>query len=47
VLSDEGKRKLYDSTGDIDTNEMSEEAEVWYTYFRDLFPKVSVTKIEV
>lgn len=47
ILSDEAKRKAYDTTGEIDTHEMSADAEVWYDYFRNLFPKVTVDKIEV
>jgi DnaJ-class molecular chaperone len=44
VLSDKDKRSLYDKTGDIETEDVSDEATFWYEYFRNLFPKLT-TKV--
>lgn len=46
ILSDETKRRNYDASGDIDTHDLSEEAEHWYNYFRELFPRVTVESID-
>eukprot|EP01138_Halocafeteria_seosinensis_P015205 gb/GECG01015518.1/.p1 GENE.gb/GECG01015518.1/~~gb/GECG01015518.1/.p1 ORF type:complete len:287 (+),score=72.53 gb/GECG01015518.1/:1-861(+) len=46
ILSDEKKRKAYDDHGSIDEADISEEFEQWYEYFRNLFPKVTTSKIE-
>lgn len=46
VLSDPGKRSLYDSTGEAGTDDTSEDFANWYDYFRTLFPKLTVAKIE-
>eukprot|EP01041_Mallomonas_annulata_P011029 gene11029-23052_t len=46
ILSDPEKRKLYDSNGELDGTELSDEARDWYDYFRTLFPKVTTTAID-
>jgi DnaJ family protein C protein 9 len=45
ILSDPEKRKLYDETGDIDAEKLSEEFDFWYGYFRNMFPKLTTTSI--
>ena len=44
ILSDSSKRSVYDQTGDLDTEDVSDEATFWYDYFRKLFPKLT-TKV--
>ena len=46
ILSDTTKRAIYDSTGEVETNDTSEDFANFYDYFRTLFPKLTVTKIE-
>ena len=46
ILSDTTKRSIYDSTGEVETNDTSEDFANFYDYFRTLFPKLTVTKIE-
>ena len=46
VLSDPAKRSLYDSTGEAGADDTSEDFANWYDYFRTLFPKLTVAKIE-
>lgn len=46
ILADEDKRKLYDQTGDVDADEVSQEFDFWYDYFRDMFPGLTAKKID-
>eukprot|EP01038_Epipyxis_sp_PR26KG_P005321 gene5321-7386_t len=48
ILSDDEKRKCYDETGSIDENDgnTDQNFDFWYSYFRNLFPKISVDKID-
>lgn len=46
ILSDPEKRKLFDETGNLDAEETSQDFEHWYEYFRNLFPKLTISKIE-
>ena len=48
ILSDENKRKVYDETGDVDADDelFSQDFDHFYEYFRNLFPKVTVSDIE-
>lgn len=46
ILSDAEKRKIYDQNGDVDSDEATQEFEHWYEYFRNLFPKLTIEKIE-
>lgn len=46
ILSDSTKRSLYDTTGDVDTEDAGDDFKDWYDYFRNLFPKLTVEKIE-
>jgi DnaJ family protein C protein 9 len=45
ILSDPEKRKQYDETGNLDQEDTSQEFEHWYEYFRNLFPKLTISKI--
>lgn len=40
ILSDEEKRKVYDSTGIVDDEDVLDKDADWDSYFRTLFPKV-------
>jgi DnaJ family protein C protein 9 len=44
-LSDESKRKLYDSNGSLDVDDNISDGH-WYEYFRSLYPKVTIEKIK-
>jgi DnaJ homolog subfamily C member 9 len=47
-LSDEEKRRVYDSTGTIDDEDStvgSDDFDFWYDYYRRLFPQISVDDI--
>lgn len=46
ILSDPEKRKIYDQTGELDGEETSRDFDSWYEYFRNLFPKVTVSDID-
>lgn len=46
ILSDSTKRSIYDSTGEVENDETCEDFANWYDYFRTLFPKLTVSKIE-
>jgi DnaJ family protein C protein 9 len=46
TLSDSTKRTLYDNTGEIDAEDEGEDFKNWYEYFRTLFPKLTVGKLE-
>lgn len=46
ILSDEEKRKFYDTTGLVDKEDALEEGADWEEYFRALFPKVTVKDID-
>jgi DnaJ family protein C protein 9 len=46
ILSDSEKRKVYDQTGSLEDEELSQDFTFWYEYFRGLFPKISVSDIE-
>lgn len=53
ILSDEEKRKVYDETGSVEDSEESsngdineENFEFWNNYFRSIFPKVTIAKID-
>lgn len=46
IVSDPEKRKVYDQTGEVDSEEASQDFSFWYEYFRGLFPKVSVSDID-
>jgi len=46
ILSDPEKRRLYDSNGELDGSELSEEAAHWYEYFRAMFPRVTTSAID-
>jgi DnaJ family protein C protein 9 len=46
TLSDPTKRSLYDNTGEIDAEDEGEDFKNWYEYFRTLFPKLTVGKLE-
>lgn len=47
VLSDADKRKRYDQSGDLeDAEDVDGDFSFWYEYFRNLFPKLTVNKIE-
>jgi DnaJ family protein C protein 9 len=45
VLSDPEKRRVYDTTGELDAEE-SKDFDEWYAYFRNLFPKITIANIE-
>lgn len=47
ILSDEEKRKIYDEHGTLDDDgDFNEENfDFWYQYFRNLFPKISLSDI--
>lgn len=47
ILSDEDKRKLYDSNGSLDDSSdfNQENFDFWYQYFRNLFPQISLDDI--
>lgn len=45
IVSDPEKRKIYDQTGNVDSEEASQDFTFWYEYFRGLFPKISVSDI--
>lgn len=46
ILSDANKRRVFDETGTLETEDMSDEATFWYDYFRSMFPKVTTTAID-
>lgn len=46
ILSDPAKRKLYDDVGSLDSEDMTDDFDTWYQYFRNLFPAISVTDID-
>jgi DnaJ family protein C protein 9 len=46
TLSDSTKRSSYDNTGEIDAEDEGEDFKDWYEYFRTLFPKLTVGKLE-
>lgn len=46
ILSDPEKRKIYDQTGELDGEESSGDFDTWYDYFRNLFPKITVSDID-
>lgn len=46
ILSDKEKRSLYDSNGDINTEDAGEDFKNWYEYFRYLFPKITVENVD-
>lgn len=46
ILSDAAKRSLYDSTGDVESEGTDENFKDWYDYFRNLFPALTLSKIE-
>ncbi|XP_033109436.1 dnaJ homolog subfamily C member 9-like [Anneissia japonica] len=46
VLSDKGKRALYDESGEIDDEIDMEQDRDWIDYWRLLFPKLTVNDIE-
>jgi len=46
ILSDPEKRKIYDQTGELDGDESSRDFDSWYEYFRNLFPKITVSDID-
>ncbi len=52
ILSDEEKKKIYDETGcledteDVGSDLNEENFEFWNNYFRSIFPKVTVEKID-
>jgi DnaJ homolog subfamily C member 9 len=46
ILSDTVKRSLYDSTGEVDGEGTDENFKDWYDYFRNLFPALTLSKIE-
>jgi DnaJ family protein C protein 9 len=46
ILSDPQKRKLFDDTGELDQEEVSDDFQFWRDYFRSLYPEVTVEKIE-
>jgi len=45
ILSDSQKRKLYDESGSIDGDDANKDFDTWYSYYRELFPKVNVVDI--
>jgi DnaJ family protein C protein 9 len=46
ILSDPEKRKIYDETGNVDNTDISDDFQFWYDYFRQLYPEVTISKIE-
>mmetsp|Transcript_13495 Transcript_13495/g.20282 ORF Transcript_13495/g.20282 Transcript_13495/m.20282 type:complete len:246 (+) Transcript_13495:122-859(+) len=46
ILSDESRRRSYDTSGDIDGEEMCSDLGFWYHYFRDRFPQFSTADID-
>lgn len=46
ILSDSEKRLAYDENGLLDEEEMSGDFDMWYEYYRNLFPKVTISDIE-
>ena len=46
ILSDPAKRKVYDDVGSLDNDDMSDDFDSWYQYFRNLFPTITVTDID-
>lgn len=46
ILSDAEKRKAYDDTGSLDQEGSTKDFDEWYAYFRNLFPKLTVSAIE-
>ena len=49
ILSDESKRKIYDQVGNVDDAGAAEDQksfDEWYSYFRNMFPNITVSNIE-
>lgn len=49
ILSDPNKRQIYDESGDINGDDegiSNNDFEAWYSYYRNLFPKITVDDIE-
>ena len=46
ILSDPSKRKIYDDVGSLDSDDMSDDFDTWYQYFRNLFPTITVADID-
>jgi DnaJ family protein C protein 9 len=48
TLSDEDKRRSYDATGEIEAEdvELNQSEKEWYDYWRNLFPAVTLEKIQ-
>ena len=47
ILSDPQKREIYDKNGDLNaaSEELSDDFEHWYEFYRSMFPKVTVNDI--
>jgi len=48
TLSDDDKRRSYDETGEVESEdvELKQSEQEWYEYWRELFPTVTVDKIK-
>lgn len=46
ILSDSKKRAQFDASGSVEDAESAQDLAAWSEYWRSLFPKVTVTKID-
>ena len=46
ILSDSAKRSSYDTSGNVDDEDIGENFKDWYDYFRNLFPALTISRIE-
>jgi hypothetical protein len=46
ILSDSSRRSAYDTSGNVDEEDIGENFNDWYDYFRNLFPALTISRIE-
>lgn len=46
ILTDPEQRKIYDQTGEFDSESTNQDFSFWFEYFRSIFPKISTTDID-